>query len=243
MSPRRRGALRHQGFTLIELLVVISIIACLAALLLPAIGLVRDAARGTRCANNLRQLALAFHAYADQEGDAFPTLNLGPSSNAPTLQKYYPNLLDEGGFCEVTTWYDKNYGNVRSGVWRCPAVTTASLSWGGGYGVLEAGPVNGVMHGFYYASDLRRTAISSPATRLLLGDAEKLWQGSYKTWISLWCPVEPGDTWNSAAGQRSAARHASGRNANQAYGDGHVASAAYQDLKNNLGDPWRHDSK
>ena len=53
-----------QGFTLIELLVVIAIIAVLAALLLPALGLVRGAARQTACRTHQGQIALGFLSYA-----------------------------------------------------------------------------------------------------------------------------------------------------------------------------------
>jgi len=62
-KPRRRSA-----FTLIELLVVIAIIAVLVALLLPAVQKVRAAAARAASINNLKQLALATHAYHDAFG-------------------------------------------------------------------------------------------------------------------------------------------------------------------------------
>jgi len=50
---------------LIELLVVIAIIAVLIALLLPAVQAAREAARRTQCRNNLKQIGIAEHNYAD----------------------------------------------------------------------------------------------------------------------------------------------------------------------------------
>ena len=46
------------GFTLIELLVVVSIIAILATMTLVVIGVIRERASRTVCANNLRQLGI-----------------------------------------------------------------------------------------------------------------------------------------------------------------------------------------
>ena len=67
--------MRRRGFTLIELLVVIAIIAILAAVLFPVFARVREAAKQAKCASNMRQLALGFRLYIDDNNGGMPILS------------------------------------------------------------------------------------------------------------------------------------------------------------------------
>jgi prepilin-type N-terminal cleavage/methylation domain-containing protein len=84
--------MKRHGFTLIELLVVIAIIAVLVAILLPAVQQAREAARGSQCKNNLKQLGIAFHGYHETFG-VFPP---GSGGNGFSPHARMLPYLDQG---------------------------------------------------------------------------------------------------------------------------------------------------
>jgi prepilin-type N-terminal cleavage/methylation domain-containing protein len=90
-ASKDNGAGEDSAFTLIELLVVIAIIAILASMLLPSLGMAKQAGQRMSCLDNQKQLGFANTMYASDNSSFFPPRS-GTNRWPQMLYPYYKNV-------------------------------------------------------------------------------------------------------------------------------------------------------
>ena len=110
----------RQGFTLVELLVVITIIAILAALLLPALSRSKIAAQGAQCANNHRQLVLAWSMCCHDNNDRLPVVDDWVAGDMADPFDATNTMLLANGSQSLLVRY-----NIGPAIYKCPGDRSA----------------------------------------------------------------------------------------------------------------------
>ncbi len=147
----------RRGFTLIELLVVIGIIALLLALLLPAVHQAREAARRTKCRNNLKQIALALHNY-EETNRLFPPGSVFSAEGSWSVHGRLLPYLEQGNAYRLIRlellWHDP--ANLMTGIqkqfipsYSCPSDPNSGVLCTED---LDEGPVMPTNYGYNYGS-------------------------------------------------------------------------------------------
>ena len=141
-----RGRKLSLGFTLIELLVVISIIALLLAILMPALGKVKEKAKSTVCKAHLHSWGIAIATYTGEYDGKFmggheADIQTGQYTWIHALRPYYADndkirfcptakkTVEEGGRQPLAAWDLATHDVGKAGYW------TEIINDRGSYGI------------------------------------------------------------------------------------------------------------
>lgn len=149
----RRTAAFH-GFTLVEMLVTIAVIALLASLLLPALGVARGRAKDLSCVSTLKQIAIMAFNYVDNNQGYLPPLHTGAVSSDPDAYEFVQLIQ-----------YDNNGSYKLDKIWECPADPAPHAAWHfWGRGSYAPSYLTG--------SAILLTQVRNPAQKMLLADSK-----------------------------------------------------------------------
>jgi prepilin-type N-terminal cleavage/methylation domain-containing protein/prepilin-type processing-associated H-X9-DG protein len=156
-----------RAFTLIELLVVIAVISILAAILFPAFAKVREKARTTACASNMRQLGLAFAQYTQDNDEILPGTIESLAPGAPGGWMYFKTYSASG-----KTPYQPELGSIypyvkSKGVYVCPSDSVGAAQ-GDSYAVNACAAATGTVGSVHQGKSL--AAFDAPSSWVLLDE-------------------------------------------------------------------------
>jgi len=173
---------KRRAFTLIELLVVIAIIAILMTILIPALNRAREQGKRAACLNNLKQMALAWIVYADDNDGKMVNGNTSTGSHNKdgTCWVYWPgrSASEERRINGITTGLLYPYcPNIN--LYKCPTgirgevVTYAVVDAMNGYDAIPGADDQIVKN---------RMQIRRPGSRAVFLDEGRLSPASWTIW-------------------------------------------------------------
>lgn len=138
----------RSGFSLVELLVVFAIIALLAALMLPAVQMMRESSRKTTCMNNLKNIGLGVQMFADSNEGNLPLMGIPngePAERRPWITQILPFI--EQNLVWTSMQDDPLYNAAAHSIplFACPTDSTAVGQPGGLSYVGNGGTMSGTL--------------------------------------------------------------------------------------------------
>ncbi len=206
---------RHNGFTLIELLVVIAIIAVLMGILMPSLRAARDQGRRMRCMSNIRNLAMGWYMYQDDNDSRLVNGNVPKYAAFAELSEWFwvePPQDEDGTYTgdPSPTEQDEIRGIERGAlypfiknheVYRCPSDWRKRHPGNATYRSYSIpGNMNGEEHESFEGRSLQKfTQIKNASTKyIFVEEAVQTWDGGAtgQAWnMGSWLLKPTGSSW------------------------------------------------